>query len=227
MRRTTPPPAWHGQVGDRGSLRALDRSRSCGQGRTRSPPPRRPLPRRRHLNRAMPNRHERPRQRRSPRTIASCLAMAGALLVALVDVVPSAAAGPLAAPDGPAPAPLPAAIVPAEDLFVDLSQSAVGYDAATNRSLVSVNRDPDWRRGTMDLDRRRPRPRGRLGLDLGRDRQRHRHERLLDHHDERDHARSRTAWGDRPAPPRSSTRPRARRPRRTPMPGTGSSPGRR
>ena len=63
-----------------------------------------------------------------------------ALLVALVDVVPVAATR---LPDTRHRAePSPAAIVPADDLFVDLSQSAVGYDATTNRSLVSVTVSP-------------------------------------------------------------------------------------
>jgi hypothetical protein len=58
-----------------------------------------------------------------------------ALLVALVDIGPMAAAAP---PPVPAPAPSPGAIVPSDDLSVDLSQSVVSYDAATNRSVVSV-----------------------------------------------------------------------------------------
>ena len=93
----------------------------------------------------------------------------------LVGVVPVAAATPPATPE-PRPVPSPAAIAPADDLFVDLSQSSVSYDPATNRSLVSVTVIPSgatapWIWIVAVRGQRR-----RLGLDVGPHRHDDRHE---------------------------------------------------
>jgi hypothetical protein len=93
----------------------------------------------------MPNPSARPRPGRSARRRTSIQAIGLAILVAALPIGSVAAADPSSAPEAAHPADAAGTFTPAAttaDLVVTMAQSAISYDAATNRAQVRVTVTP-------------------------------------------------------------------------------------
>ena len=98
--------------------------------------------------RPMPNRHERPRLRRQPSVPASWRALGIAFVLVAITLEPAAAVAtasrtrttslPGAALTPPVVEPAPTTAVAVDDFPVAISQSALSFDSATNRAMVTV-----------------------------------------------------------------------------------------
>jgi hypothetical protein len=93
----------------------------------------------------MPNPSARPRHGRPPARRTSIQSIALAMLIGAFAIGPVAAADPTLAPDAAHPADAAGTFTPAAttaDLVVTMTQSAISYDAATNRAQVRVTVTP-------------------------------------------------------------------------------------